>query len=571
MITELKLMFGATQLSPPLVFAPKAVTVFVGPNNSGKSLVLREIGSTIFTPPTPQPYPYGIAWEGYIPPDRRRIVSGLTLRSLESAEILGRLEKTDTNGMAYLSSLLNFQNTETGYINAAKFLEDFRQNRTQLMPHAQLMVLRSQVEFLDGQRRLNLVDPRPSGSLRKSPMNHLQALFRDDARRRRLADMTKEAFGMYFVIDPTNLIQLQVSMSPSLPNTIEEERSISDKALDFFIKATPISEMGDGVKAYTGILAAILCADLKVIMIDEPDAFLHPPLARRLGCILTTLAFERDGNVFASTHNSNFLMGCIQAGKPVNIIRLTYQEALPTARLLEAQRLREMMRDPLLRSTRVMDALFHQGAIVCEADTDRSFYQEINDRLLGANRQAAIDCIFLNAQNKQTVRRIVRPLRDMGIPAAAIIDLDIIIKKGTNNDLQDLMEAAYVPDALRKGCGQLRGELEAAFKSKNLIPKRDGIKSLEEGHRESAEVLLRDLSEYGIFLTPVGELEKWLTFLGVPSNTSDQKRDWLPLIFDKMGTDPDEVGYLTPDDSDVWVFIQKVAEWIADPSRKGMP
>ena len=75
--------------------------------------------------------------------------------------------------------------------------------------------------------------------------------------------------------------------------------------------------MSDGVKAYSGILAAVLSTDLKVILMDEPDAFLHPPLARRLGTALTTIASERDGNVFASTHDSNFLMGCIHAGKPV--------------------------------------------------------------------------------------------------------------------------------------------------------------------------------------------------------------------------------------------------------------
>lgn len=45
MINELTLKFGPARNGPPLVFSPGAVTIFVGPNNSGKSLVLREIGS----------------------------------------------------------------------------------------------------------------------------------------------------------------------------------------------------------------------------------------------------------------------------------------------------------------------------------------------------------------------------------------------------------------------------------------------------------------------------------------------------------------------------------------------
>lgn len=327
--------------------------------------------------------------------------------------------------------------------------------------------------------------------------------------------------------------------------------------------------MSDGVKAYSGILAAVLSQDLRVILLDEPDAFLHPPLARRLGNALTALASERDGNVLASTHDSNFLMGCIQAGKPVNVVRLSYREGEASARLLEAGRLRTMMRDPLLRSTRVMDALFHQGALVCEGDADRAFYQEINDRLMGAGRVALTDCVFLNAQNKQTIRRIIGPLREMGIPAAAVVDLDIV-KKGTSNDLRDLMAAAKVPDGLIKSFGQLRGEVEAAFAAQDLVPKRAGIASLVAGQRDSANVLLRDLAEYGIFVVTVGELELWLPTLSVGSETQDQKQNWLPSIFDRMGNDPDEVGYLEPKVGDVWGFIEQIANWVADPLRKGM-
>ena len=569
MITELELMFGGSKDADPLIFAPGSVTVFVGPNNSGKSLVLREIGSALFDPTEPR-FQHMMSWQGYIAPSERRIVRRLKVPEPGWDRIRSYFENVDSMGMSYVGSLLT-AGPQAGHINMHQFLKGIEQeNRPDLMAPARLMVLRSQVEILDGQRRLNLVDSRPMGNLKQAPTNILQALFRDDARRHRLADMTKEAFDMYLVIDPTGGGQLQMAMSAGLPRAIEEERSLSEKAIRFFSDATPIAETSDGVKAYSGILAAVLSTDLKVILIDEPDAFLHPPLARRLGSTLTNIASERDGNVLASTHDSNFLMGSIQAGKPVNVVRLTYRDGAATAGLLEAGRLRNMMRDPLLRSTRVMDALFHQGAFVCEADADRAFYQEINDRLLGANQGAVTDCIFLNAQNKQTVRRIVGPLRDMGIPAAAVVDLDIV-KKGTNNDLRDLMEAAYVPDGLIKTYGQLRGEIEAAFSAKHLVSKRAGIDSLDSAQRETAQVLLRDLGEYGVFLVPVGELERWLPSLGVPSDTPEQKRAWLPLVFDQMGSDPDEAGYIKPSDDDVWSFVQQIGRWVADPFRKGMP
>ena len=43
MINTIKLKFGAHETQPPLSIAVKPITVFVGPNNSGKSRVLIEI------------------------------------------------------------------------------------------------------------------------------------------------------------------------------------------------------------------------------------------------------------------------------------------------------------------------------------------------------------------------------------------------------------------------------------------------------------------------------------------------------------------------------------------------
>ena len=80
--------------------------------------------------------------------------------------------------------------------------------------------------------------------------------------------------------------------------------------------------------------------------------------------------------------------------------------------------------------------------------------------------------------------------------------------------------------------------------------------------------MLSNLAEYGIFVVPAGELERWLAHLGVPSAA---KHDWLPSVFDKMRSDPAAEGFLKPGDDDVWRFIEQVAGWIANPARKGMP
>jgi len=279
---------------------------------------------------------------------------------------------------------------------------------------------------------------------------------------------------------------------------------------------------------------------------------------------MATLADERSGNVFASTHSSRFLMGCIESGKKTNIIRLTYTpSAGATARVLPASRIQELMQDPLLRSAGVLEALFYSAAVVCEADGDRVFYAEINNRLQAAKRNNVPDTVFLNAQNKQTVRRIVGPLRGMGIPVAAIVDFDIV--KG--DDLRDLIKECFVPADLIHSLGQLRGDVAAHFQQKDLDMKKGGLSLLTGGPKESCESLLEQLARYGIFVVPNGEVESWLEYLAITAS----KVQWLPEIFARMRSDPADPSFVTPKDGDVWAFIEKIACWVRDVNRRGMP
>jgi hypothetical protein len=416
---------------------------------------------------------------------------------------------------------------------------------------------------LDGRTRFALTEPRQAGDLQLAPQNHLAALFTNDVARARVRGITHEAFGFFFVIDPTNLGTLRIRMSLRAPSDSAEEQAVDQRARDFHAAATDIAEVSDGVKAFTGLVSALISSDFRIILVDEPEAFLHPPLARKLGATMAALATERKANVFASTHSAHFLMGCIESGTRTNIIRLTYTQGKATARLLPDSRLSTLMRDPLLRSTGVLNALFHTGAVVCEADRDRAFYEEINTRLAAARRPAVTDGVFLNAQNKQTIRRIVQPLREMGIPAAAIVDIDII--KGT--DLRDLLAACSVPSALVHSLTTLRGNIEARFKELGIDMKAGGVNQLHGADRESLESLIEQLRTYGIFVVPIGEVESWLSSLGIAA----AKDVWLTAIFERMRSDPNEADYVRPGQGDVWDFITAVANWTTDPTRRGMP
>jgi hypothetical protein len=567
MLKTVALRFGAGEGDEPLRFSPGPMTVFVGPNNSGKSLALREIEDFIET--GGESLRHIVRRLELLLPPAGEIEEMVVSRAVgEGEELLGdvvrvmrlrspggyaRRRATDT-AEPVVEQEVDLPALLAAAEHAGRPTDDEMERLCRDL--LGLFTLR-----LDGQTRLALTQMQPAGDLESHPTNHLGALFRDDEARARIREITADAFGLYFVIDPTEGTHFRVRMAERAPMDDDEEQSVSDRSRAFHGRAADIDVMSDGIRAFTGLTAAVLSADYRIMLVDEPEAFLHPPLTRKLGKRLTQLAAERGANLLAATHSPDFVMGCITSGQAVNIVRLTYRKGMPGARLLPAGKLETMMRDPLLRSTGVLGALFHEGAVVCEADADRVFYAEVNERLLAHRAGGADGVVFLNAQNKQTVRRIIRPLREMGLPAAAILDLDLL--KG-REDFRDLLQSAFVPGVFWEPWEEQRRRLHQQINNADF--KDGGIHRLGGEAREMADTLLASLADYGVFLVPNGELECWLPELEVGGHGPE----WLTQVFAKMGTDPSDAAYKKPTQGGVWRFIQRVAQWVADPWRKGM-
>ncbi|HSU13795.1 AAA family ATPase [Longimicrobium sp.] len=569
MLKTVNLRFGADENEPGLSFEPGPMTVFVGPNNSGKSLALRELECYVESGgedlghiiesmepdlPAPEVVREMVLSRQVCDPAHPAPAGFTRVVRLKSPGEFSRRRAEDP------AEPLEEQLIDLGAVTRA--LGDLDHLADEEFALLCRDVLTLFLIRLDGQTRLALTQPRAAGKPDDHPAHHLAALWRDDVARARIREITGDAFGMFFVIDKSTdgeLFRIRMSERPPLDDA--EEQGDDDRAMAFHGRAHDIASLSDGVRAFTGLTAAVMSADYRIMLVDEPEAFLHPPLTRKLGKRLTQLAAERGANVMASTHSPEFLMGCVQSGHRVNVVRLTWRAGVATARHLRADRLDTMMKDPLLRSTGVLNALFHEGAIVCEADADRVFYSEINERLLAARAGGADGCLFMNAQNKQTIRRIVRPLREMGIPAVAVVDLDIL--KG-REDFRDLLKATFVPQVFWEPWEEQRDRIQQKLRGEDW--KGGGIYRASREVRAMAEQLLTSCAEYGLFIVPTGELECWLPELEVGGHGPE----WLTAVFQKMGTDPGSADYQRPGSGGVWRFVQRVAQWIANPRRKGM-
>jgi hypothetical protein len=421
--------------------------------------------------------------------------------------------------------------------------------------------------MLDGQNRINLVKGQPAGDLQAPPQTSLQVLFRDNVKREEVRRIVHDAFNLFLIVDPTQLGQFRLRLAARAPASEMEERGIHAEAVQYQGSAMLIDHASDGVKALSGIITETIAGDPTVILIDEPEAFLHPALSSLLGKEMSQATIRSEKRLFVSTHSPFFVMGCIQSGAPVNIVRLTYRNNLATARLLPNPEILRLMRNPLLRSTGVLQGLFYEFVVVTESDTDRAFYQEINERLLRYKPASGIpNCLFLNAQNKQTVRTVIKPLRELGIPAAGIVDIDVVKEGG--GVWTDFLASGFVPELERQPLGNLRAGVNQKFEATGRNMKREGgIDLLANGNKEAANNLFDRLAQYGLFVVRRGEIESWMQNLHV----AGKGPDWLVDVFEKMGEDPGQEAYVKPVDGDVWDFIGTVKTWLVNPQRSGIP
>lgn len=554
MITAFKLQSGRLPggKGEEIVTAP--INIFVGPNNSGKSKMLSEIQKFCTTG---------------IPDDKAVVLAGLTFKTLDldtATLAFQRIQKTPNAGQIIPEGHVLLGKDGNNSFAVSDFINHLERGVNQSAIFCQ-WYLRHDILSITGAGRTDLMKDQIGGDLQRSATTSFQTLFRDNAKRREVQRIVFEAFGMHFVIDPTLLGKLRGRLSSRPPIDDIEERGLHDGAIKFQSNAQHIDDASDGIKAFTGIIAEIISGDPSILVIDEPEAFLHPSTATKLGYELSRAASKEGKCVFVSTHSSAFVMGCIQSGVPVNIVRLTYNSGVATSRVLPCEDILKLMRHPLLRSAGVLNALFYEFVIITESDADRVFYQEINERLLQFKPEWGIkNCIFINAQNKQTIQTILRPLRQLGIPAASIVDIDVLKDGGTN--WSNVLQSACIPSILHDSIANARNAVKKAMDRTCKDMKRDGgVGILPQEDREAATDLLGQLAQYGVFVVPGGELESWVKNL----NASGHGPGWVISVFEKMGEDPESPTYVKPGTEDAWQFISNIKDWLYNPNRKGIP
>ena len=595
-------MIKKITLKTGIEFIPGNINILVGPNNSGKSTFLKDISKTfslgssnhknkviekidvsLFSEDEASKYYYDHGKKEYI--DRY----GRIVYSMENHLLFKDLNHnlTEYNENNFIQLLTTESNVDRRF----KFIES---NSTQ---------------FLDGETRIKTFSPRELKIRKNSNLvnrSNIQKLYNNRTLLEEFSSYVHESLGYFAEILHGDDSKGEISLVDK-PLNERDRDSIAPDIIESLENGKLSNDVSDGIKAFVGILLELIAGEAETILIDEVEAFLHAPLARKLGVIISRIAVEQNKQVFVTTHNTNFIMGCIESHSDFNILRLTYEKDIPTSKIIKKEELREIVSSPLLRASRVFEGLFYKNVVVVEADSDRVFYEEINYRLNESEDPRKIeDCLFINARNKQTVGEITQLLRKFGIPTVSVIDYDFIKENGS--DFTKYLSQNGIPTGLHRSIQDKKTQIQAFYKkqeesaeklltikkitqeflnaptweaSKDLKRKidkhlreinwktelkKEGINFLEGENKEVADSLIKELNTYGLFPVYVGEVECWLRTV----DSSDHGDKWLIKKLQSMGQNISEGDYVKPDHGDVWDFIGQINEWLSNASRKGM-
>ncbi|MEU2284654.1 AAA family ATPase [Streptomyces sp. NPDC013178] len=542
---------GALQISggQRIPLPTPGITVIVGPNNVGKSTILRQANARSVQ---------GFAGGGF--PGEPLLVEDMEVSVNGSIEdVLDWLKKHSRTSIASDGTAI-FQRPNAGVLRDREvpvYLAQHQRNGLQSL-HSHVIF------YADAANRLSSVHPTEiRDNINNAPSHPLHVL-QDNA------NLFDELSALCFRVfrKPLTLDTLSKSMNIRIGSTSTDAppvNRLSPEYLESLRELPRLENQGDGMRSFIGLLLPLLTSSYHIVFIDEPEAFLHPPQAVQLGQILGEQARSKQMQIILATHDKNILAGLLQSAAEVSIVRLDRkEEGKAVAHQLSVENLKRIWTDPVLRHSNVLDGLFHKLVVLAEGDRDCTFFAAALEHL-STHQSLSVspsEVLFVPSGGKGGLRLLIEVLSSAKVPTVASPDLDILDDKtflkrlvesfgGTwgqyerNYDLatapfRQPRERARVSHVLNSLNEVFRGRInetfgpEVAEEFRALIRTRESAWKSLKLHGEgawngnpqpalAAQQLLSDLDELGIITVRVGELEGFARTLPVKKGP-----EWVP-------------------------------------------
>jgi hypothetical protein len=249
---------------------------------------------------------------------------------------------------------------------------------------------------------------RRSGQPPTHPIHLLQV---NETLAAKASKLFRKAFGADLIVDSTPSSSAHL-LCGTAPIRGPGEDRLSTTYLTKLSRIPLLMKQGDGMRSFAGVMLHLIAGHENILLIDEPEAFLHPPQARLLGKTLVE-SKRSDCQLVIATHSSDLVRGMLDVlNDDVCIVRVRRDGATNVARPLDAKQVRELWGDPLLRYSNILDGLFHERTVVCESDADCRFYSAVIDAMSdkGGEDARQPDILFTHVGGKDRIPVAVRAL-----------------------------------------------------------------------------------------------------------------------------------------------------------------
>ena len=513
----------------PINLDPADVVVLVGPNNAGKSAALREIEEA-----------FGRSHKPTVVLSFEKRSNG-TKEGFEDfvkkhAQIRFTGSSWAISGYQWSLSISN--------LNLQQYWPD------ELARFAPMFCLKMPTET-----RINGSNPPDAINTREeSPAHPIHLLFEDDELEITISEYFSRAFHDDLVLDrnPGRTVSLLVGKRP-VPNSKCREDRLSKTYRDKVYGSTiPLEQQGDGMRSFASVILHLLAPiTASVLLLDEPEAFLHPSQARLLGEIIATKKAAR-AQLFVATHSPDVLHGLVNvASDHLRLLRMQRVGNVNRIKELDKELVKKISSDPLMNYSSVISGVFHHRVIICEADSDCMFYRSILD-LAEVHGEVHPDVLFVHASGKHRMATLAETLRALDVPVDIIADIDILRNEGELQRMisalggrwSEIQTAAKVvrtavdnskpeltivqikhgiKEALTRDLPenepekQLQSNINTVFQDVSLwnAVKRSGESAIPKGQAAKQFQELQALcKEAGLWIVPVGEVEGFCRSIG---------------------------------------------------------
>lgn len=499
-----------------------SIIVFTGANNSGKSQVLKDMETCLNASDTTTP---------------------IVIKNFQS-DYLGSInEESFLNAYFSINQQGNYQILGENVAFGIDALQSYWENQTLHNGIHSLFVKRLCTE-------LRLTASNALNRSKKPEKHPIYKLNNNQKLAQKISDYFRQAFDVDLIINRNDMQTLPLHVGKA-PNADSFTIAQQDDYYKQVVALPKLQEQGDGMRSFATILLDTFTSEHSITLIDEPEAFLHPPQARVLGKMLVKNN-PNNRQLLVSTHSEDFLQGLLDAdSKNVTVIRIHRDNNINKMSVLKNEDIKDFWGNPLLRYSNILSGLFHEKVVVCESDYDCLFYQAMLDAIYEHKNEIAPDILFTHCGGKDRVKYVIKALKAVKVPVVAICDFDLLNKKqtfkavveafGLNWDTTLGTEMATIYDSVN---GRSR-EANNAWTQMKKIGKA-GFTGAEPAAYEAVEATCKS---NGLFVVPVGEIECF------DKTTNKEKKDWVYQVLESytLAVEPKLEGARK--------FIQEVADY----------